>query len=129
MPLRTPGAVVLGEALMDLFEDECDGASVYRPVVGGAPLNVAVGLARLGVAAEFVGSLGRDALGQRIRAFLHEEGVGTASCVDVAVPTTIALTSLRDGQPEFHFYGAPPSYGMLGPEHLDSDLIGGAAAL
>ena len=44
-----PYAVVVGEALVDLFESECDGASVYRPMVGGAPLNVAAGIARLGI--------------------------------------------------------------------------------
>ena len=41
-------AVVLGEALIDLLDSECDGEPVYRQSIGGAPLNVAVGVARLG---------------------------------------------------------------------------------
>jgi len=47
----TRHAVVLGEALIDLLDAELAGERVYRQVIGGAPLNVAVGIARLGGAA------------------------------------------------------------------------------
>jgi fructokinase len=124
-----PYAVVLGEALVDLLEDVRGGQRVYREAIGGAPLNVAVGLARLGAAVELVGSVGGDALGRRVRAFLAEAGVGTGQLVTAAVPTTIALTTFEGAEPDFHFYGEPPSYAALRPEHLDTALVAGARAL
>ncbi|MFD0819206.1 PfkB family carbohydrate kinase, partial [Micromonospora zhanjiangensis] len=76
-------AAVLGEALIDLLDGECDGKPVYRQAVGGGPLNVAVGVARLGSAVEFVGSLGDDALAGRIADFLTAAGVGRRGLVTV----------------------------------------------
>jgi fructokinase len=126
-PAVTPYAVVLGEALVDLFEVEVAGERVFRPMVGGAPLNVACGIARLGAEARFVGSLGSDAFGDRIRALLTEQGVDHSGCVSVDVPTTLAVTSLHGAEPEFAFYGNPPSYGLLDP--VDLDVIAGAGTL
>ncbi|HEX5540463.1 MAG TPA: carbohydrate kinase [Micromonospora sp.] len=122
-------AVVLGEALVDLLEGRCDGELVYRPMIGGGPLNVAVGVARLGGAVEFVGSLGDDALAGRIRDFLAATGVGQRGVVTVAAPTTLAVTTFTDAEPEFRFYGEPASYGLLDPSALDPDLVGQAAVL
>lgn len=122
-------AVVVGEALVDLIESSREGEAVYRPLVGGAPLNVATGLRRLGAVVEFVGSLSSDALGVRIRDLLRGQGVSTAGCVTTEVPTTLALTSLHDGEPEFTFYGNPPSFAQLGPAALDTTLVGGASVL
>ena len=122
-------AVVLGEALVDLLEDARGGERVYREAVGGAPLNVAVGIARLGGAVEFVGSLGEDVLGRRGRRFLADVGVGTGHLVSVEAATTIALTTFDGTEPDFTFYGDPPSYGLLDPELVDRDLVAGAAVL
>src|SRR5262245_41986168 len=107
-----PYAVVVGEALVDLFESTCAGEAVYRSMVGGAPLNVAAGIARLGAPVEFVGSVGVDALGQRIWSLLADTAVGARSAPRVTVPTTLAVTSLHEGVPEFHFYGDPPSFSL-----------------
>lgn len=122
-------AVVIGEALVDLLAGECDGELVYRPVIGGAPLNVAVGVARLGGAVEFVGSLGDDPLADRIRAFLAEVGVGHTGAVTVAAPTALAVTTFTGAEPEFRFYGEPPSYGLLDAAALDAALVRNAAVL
>ncbi len=129
-PLRDNGgvtyAVVVGEALVDLLEE----GPVYRPMVGGGPLNVAGGLARLGARGACAGALGGDVLGGRIRSLLDEHGVGTAGCVTTTTrPTSLAVTSFRGAEPEFHFYGDPPSYAALAPDHLDLAAIAGATAL
>ena len=110
-------AVVLGEALIDLLEDTSGAEPCYRPAVGGAPFNVAVGVARLGGNAEFVGSISTDRLGERLHAFLAANGVGTGGVLRVSVPTTLALTSFSGAEPDFAFYG--DSHGMLGPDDLD----------
>ena len=122
-------AVVLGEALVDLLEGRCDGEPVYRPMIGGAPLNVAVGVARLGGAVEFVGSVGDDVLAARIRDFLTAAGVGQRGVIRVAAPTTLAVTTFAGAEPDFRFYGDPPSYGLLDPADIDVDLVGGSAVL
>jgi sugar/nucleoside kinase (ribokinase family) len=121
--------VVLGEALVDLLEGRCDGELVYRPVIGGAPLNVAVGIARLGGSAEFIGSVGNDVFADRIRDFLTSAGVGQRGVVPVPAPTALAVTAFSGPEPDFRFYGDPPSYGLLEPSALDVPLVAEAAVL
>lgn len=57
-----PEAVCLGELLVDFVSVERDVALARLPgfvgAAGGAPGNVAVGLARLGVSAGFIGKVG-----------------------------------------------------------------------
>ncbi|WP_433386441.1 carbohydrate kinase family protein [Micromonospora sp. KLBMP9576] len=122
-------AVVLGEALVDLLDTERDGEPVYRQAVGGGPLNVAVAVARLGGAVQFVGSLGDDVLAGRIRDFLTGAGVGQAGAVTVAAPTALAVATFAGPEPDFRFYGEPPSYGLLGPDDLDADLVARAGVV
>lgn len=122
-------AVVLGEALVDLLDAECDGQPVYRQAIGGGPLNVAVAVARLGGDVQFVGSLGDDALGDRIRAFLTEAGVGLAGAVTVPAPTALAVATFAGAEPDFRFYGEPRSYALLTVDDLDVALIEGADVL
>ncbi len=122
-------AVVLGEALVDLLEGEADGDLIYRQAIGGGPLNVSVGVSRLGGDAEFVGTLGNDTLGDRIAAFLQQAAVGTRAVRRVAVPTTLAVTTFDGAEPTFHFYGEPPSYSLLSPDDLDAGLVADASVL
>ncbi|HEX8348207.1 MAG TPA: carbohydrate kinase [Actinoplanes sp.] len=116
-------AVVLGEALVDLLEGTVDDELIYRQVIGGAPLNVAVGAARLGGQVEFAGSLGNDVLGDRIAAFLASAGVGTRAVRRVATPSALAVATFDGAEPTFQFYGEPPSYALFGPDDLDPDLV------
>jgi fructokinase len=122
MPVRY--AVVLGEALMDLLDGTDGDGPVYRPMVGGAPFNVAVGISRLGGAAHFVGSVSTDALGERLLAFLIDNGVRVDGVKRVRASTTLALTTFTDAEPDFTFYG--DSHGLLGPDDLDADLLAAA---
>jgi sugar/nucleoside kinase (ribokinase family) len=122
-------AVVLGEALVDLLDAECGGERVYRQAIGGAPLNVAVGVARLGGAVEFVGSLGDDALADRIRDFLVAAGVGTSGVVRVPAPSALAVATFAGAEPDFRFYGEPPSYALLDADALDVALVEDSAVL
>ncbi|WP_433794381.1 carbohydrate kinase family protein [Actinoplanes sp. CA-252034] len=122
-------AMVMGEALIDLLEADLDGAQVYRQAIGGAPLNVAVGIARLGGDARWAGTLSTDVLGDRMAAFLQAAGVDGQGVRRVAVPTTLAVTTFEGAEPTFTFYGEPPSYALLTPADLDLPLITGAAVL
>ncbi|GID94739.1 carbohydrate kinase [Amorphoplanes digitatis] len=122
-------AVVLGEALVDLLETGHDGELIYRQAIGGAPLNVAVGVTRLGGDVRYLGSLGNDTLGDRIAAFLRQTGIGTETLTRVGVPTTLAVTTFDGAEPTFQFYGEPPSYALLRPEDVDDAVIAGAGVV
>jgi len=77
----TLDAVCFGEALVDLLPDrrgrlrDCEGFQAHS---GGAPANVAVGLARLGLRAGFVGVVGEDEFGHLLERKLAGEGVEAA---------------------------------------------------
>ena len=93
-----PDVISLGEALFDLFAGPAGStlgaARTFTPEPGGAPANVAVGLARLGIDAGFVGRVGADSFGSRLLELLREEGVDTTHCLpDAGGQTTIALVA------------------------------------
>ncbi len=122
-------AAIMGEALVDLLESHDDGHPLYRPAIGGGPLNVAVGVSRLGGDAEFIGALSDDVWGERISAFLATAGVGTAGVRRTPAPTTLAVTTFAGPEPHFRFYGEPPSYGRISPGDLDPSLVTRATVL
>lgn len=63
---------VIGEALID---EVVRGGEPPVAHVGGSPMNVAVGLARLGHAVQFLGRIGQDPYGTLISAHLHNNSV------------------------------------------------------
>lgn len=99
--------VVCGEALMDVFTGSPTATGLALDArIGGSPLNVAMGLARLGQPAAFMGGIGRGALGQRLLRALRDEGVDTACVAELDAPTTLSLVGLdAAGVPDYHFYG------------------------
>ena len=119
-------AVVLGESLVDLLETEVGNETIFRQAIGGAPLNVSVGVCRLGGQVQFVGTLGHDMLGDRIASFLREAGVGIDGLKRVPVPTALAVTTFEAAEPTFTFYGEPPSYALLDADDVDTRTIAAA---
>ena len=94
-----------GDALFDLFEVQ-DGrgpASVaLEGRVGGSPLNVALGLARLGHPSAFFTKVSGDLFGRRIRAFMQDEGIDQRFLVPTTRGTTLAVVSLTpEGTPHY----------------------------
>src|SRR6478672_6720330 len=74
--------VVCGEALMDVYTGEATPTGLALDArIGGSPLNVAQGLARLGRPVAFLTGLSTDALGERLLASLKAEGVDTSLIV------------------------------------------------
>ena len=66
----------MGEILIDFLPIEEDGALAgFRMHAGGAPFNVAVGMARLGQPAAFAGKVASDLFGRYLRARLEREGI------------------------------------------------------
>jgi fructokinase len=101
--------VCFGEILWDVFEARSRGAEAiaraFRRELGGAPANVATGLARLGVKAAVVGGVGRDRFGDALVSHLAGDGVDVRFVL--RLPNRTGLTFVvRDarGEPEFVFY-------------------------
>jgi fructokinase len=97
----SPAFVVIGEALIDLSPPAEDGSCIARP--GGSPMNVAIGLARLGQPTEFAGRLSADPFGTVLRRHLERSAVGLQHVVPAADPSTIALVELAGGQARYQF--------------------------
>lgn len=93
--------MVVGEALLDMASAAEEGLYLGRP--GGSPLNVAVGLARLGQATAFAGRLSDDPLGSVLRAHLRQSGADLRYLIEAAQPSTIALVELSAGQASYRF--------------------------
>lgn len=85
------GALVIGEALIDRVERR--GAVEH---VGGSPLNVAVGLARLGRHVDFLTHIADDESGQRIAADLKSSGVQLVPGSVSAERTPAAVATIAD---------------------------------
>ena len=94
-------ALVIGEALIDIVEWE---GRVTGEHVGGSPLNVAVGLARLGREVDFLTHIGDDARGRRIVDYVESSGVQLVSGSTTANRTPTALATLdENGSAQYVF--------------------------
>jgi fructokinase len=91
VPGNPQRALVIGEALIDIVERE---GQVTGEHVGGSPLNVAVGLARLGRGVDFLTNIGKDPRGRRIVDYLKNSGVQLVSGSTTADHTPTALATL-----------------------------------
>ncbi len=98
--------VCFGEALVDLLPDrrgrirDCERFEVHS---GGAPANVAVGLARLGVPVSFVGVVGEDEFGHLLARKLMDEGVEVRLRFSTAARTGLWFVAI-DPQGERSFF-------------------------
>lgn len=94
--------VVIGDALIDELRDETG----VREFVGGAGLNVAVGLSRLGVPASLIAMVGDDAAGEQIRGFLAEHAVELLASPSEHGSSRAVSTRSPGGEPEYVFNDA-----------------------
>lgn len=115
--------VLFGEILWDFFQD---ARGRYTKAIGGAPANVAVGLARLGVDTQLIGAVGRDPFGLELRARLQDEGVGTRYVALRKERTGITFVS-RDqrGQPSFLFYRHESADMAITPDDIKGPMAKG----
>ncbi|MFP5517994.1 MAG: carbohydrate kinase family protein [Alphaproteobacteria bacterium] len=126
---RYPDALCLGEVLIDFMPAgaaQPGTIGAFAPAPGGAPANVAVGLARLGVRSAFMGRTAADGFGRFLSRALTDAGVDVSRLRRVPdAKTPVAFVSLdEEGEREFLFYGEP----MAGFSAADLDLGAVAAA-
>jgi fructokinase len=134
LPSDRPGVLVLGEALVDIVRS-ADGD---REFPGGSPLNVAFGLARLGIRTTLQTRFGRDARGELLRRHLTGAGVELWPGSDEAARTSTAIANLgADGAARYEFdiawdvepIGAPAGFAAVHAGSIAAFLEPGATAV
>ncbi|WP_205599267.1 aminoimidazole riboside kinase [Aeromonas rivipollensis] len=108
---------VMGDAVVDLIPE---GELHYLKCPGGAPANVAVGVARLGGESAFIGRVGADPFGRFMADTLVAEGVDIRHLTqDPAHRTSTVLVELDEaGERSFTFMVRPSADQFLEPADL-----------
>lgn len=83
----TKKVICFGEVLYDVFP-------THRKI-GGAPLNVAIRMASLGINTQIISRVGNDKIGKELIQFIEENGVDTSSIqIDETFPTGEVIVKL-----------------------------------
>ena len=94
-----------GDALVDFLPVAAvDGRDAFVPAVGGSCLNVAVGMARLGAEAGFVGGISTDLFGRMIADHARASQVDLRFATLSDHQTTLAFVRTVGGEPQYAFY-------------------------
>ena len=90
---------MIGDALIDEIHD----SGGVRELVGGAALNVAVGLRRLGVSTTLIAMVGDDEAGAHIREYLSDHGVHLISSEAPLGSSRAVVQRAANGEPTYVF--------------------------
>ena len=127
--------ITLGEALIDLPATK-SGVSLadapgFAKIPAGAPANVAVVAAKLGLQTAFLSKVGDDPFGESIIRTFAGLGVDTARVIkDKAARTGLAFVSVMpDGSRDFLFYFDPARDLALRPDELEFGWLDTARVL
>ncbi len=129
-PITAPRALVVGESLIDVVR-RLDGTADEHP--GGSPMNVAIGLGRLGRPVDLLTWFGPDARGTALRDHIAESGVHVVDGSDGAAATSVAIATLDEtGAATYTFdldWQVPATDGLLDDVVVvHSSTIGAALA-
>ncbi|MEV8360363.1 sugar kinase [Microbacterium sp. NPDC076895] len=129
---QTPGLVTLGETLGLLVAHEIGPLALAPSMklsMGGAESNVAIGVARLGLPATWIGRLGQDPVGDLIERHLLAEGVRCIVHRDSA-PTALMFRERRTiGSTNVTYYRQDCAGSHLTPGDLPEGVIENAGLL
>lgn len=115
--------VALGELLIDMTDNGVSeqGNTLFEANPGGAPCNVLAMLSKLGHSVSFIGKVGDDIFGHKLKKTLEEVGIGSDYlCMDKEHRTTLAFVeTLEGGDRDFSFYRNPGADMMLQVSDID----------
>lgn len=120
--------IAFGEALVDMLSSRLgndSGPETFTPYAGGAPANVAVACARLGVPSHFLGMVGNDRFGAFLVDEMRMHGVDTSGVVTTDKARTALAFVSRDtnGERTFDFYRPPAADLLYRLEHLPNGIF------
>ena len=119
------GVITLGEALIDFIPVDKKN-KLFEKNPGGAPANVAVGLARLGSRTAFIGKVGDDSLGRFLYDTLADEDIILNNMIlTKEAKTALTIVTLDEkGDRSFDFFGEESADRLLSKEEIDDELFG-----
>ncbi|MBU9721444.1 MULTISPECIES: aminoimidazole riboside kinase [Bacillaceae] len=114
------GIISLGESLIDFIPLDNENIN-YQKSPGGAPANVAVGVAKLGARSTFLGRVGDDVLGKFLVETLDTFGVKTNQMfLTKDIKTGVVfVTNGDDGERSFEFFINPSADRFLKVDDID----------
>ncbi|MCF0146798.1 MAG: carbohydrate kinase [Clostridium sp.] len=121
--------ISIGEALIDFIPHEKGVAlkdvNNFSRVAGGAPLNVAAAVAKLGGKSQMLTKLGLDAPGDHILETVEALGVDTSKVLRTKeANTALAFVSLKEnGERDFSFYRNPSADMLLNEAEIDEEVF------
>lgn len=119
--------IALGELLIDFTDNGISeqGNTIFEANPGGAPCNVLAMLNKLGHRTAFIGKVGKDIFGLKLKKTLEELQIDTTNLlVDEKVRTTLAFVqTFADGDRDFSFYRNPGADMMLREEELNEEML------
>ena len=118
--------VALGELVIDLVPArDAEGKPCFTPKPGGAPGNVAVGVARLGGRAAMLSKVGDEAFGRLLIATLAGYGVATEGVLTTREGNTslAVVTVAADGERDFVLYRKGCAESTYAPAEVATDVI------
>jgi fructokinase len=108
-----------GEALIDMLpRQSTEGEACFAPYAGGAVMNTAIALGRLGAPSAFLSGISTDLFGDVLTDTLAASHVDTSLCIRSARPTTLAFVRLTNGQASYAFYDENTAGRMIHPAEL-----------
>jgi 2-dehydro-3-deoxygluconokinase len=124
----TVDVITYGETMGVVESDRIGPLRMGGPMrlsIAGAESTVAIGVARLGGSAHWIGAVGDDEIGRLILRVLHAERVQTEGVVvDPDAPTSLFLKERRrTGVSRVHYYRRGNAGGKLAPEHVLAEQV------
>ncbi|MGI9292361.1 MAG: carbohydrate kinase family protein [Pseudomonadales bacterium] len=123
-----------GEVLIDMLSNRCSGDTAagietFTKYPGGAPANVAVAVARLGIPAYHVGKVSKDSFGAFLIESLKAYDVSTEYVTEsVGGKTALAFVSLdASGERTFSFYDDNAAHNDFAPSDFPQVLFAAPA--
>jgi fructokinase len=120
----------MGEILIDFLPVAEGGETTgFTMHAGGAPFNVAVGMARLGQPAAFAGKVSTDFFGRFLQARATQEGLDPRFLLPADAPSTLTFVAMAGGEPAYAFYGEGAADTLLTPAEVPAALFDETAIL
>lgn len=121
--------ISIGEALIDFIPHEKGVALMnvnnFSKVAGGAPLNVAAAVSKLGGKSQMITKLGVDGFGDHILDEVRSLGVDVSKVLRTKeANTALAFVSLKDdGERDFSFYRNPSADMLLNESEIEEEVF------
>lgn len=110
-----------GDALIDMLpRRSAAGEMCFAPCPGGAVMNTAIALGRLGVPSALLSGISTDLFGKMLIEALAASRVDTGFTIRSGQPTTLAFVRIHDGQASYAFHDENTAGRMILPGDLSA---------